>query len=81
MSELIPSISITEFKKLNVRQIKRLKSVEITSDGSWLFTVLIPHGDVVADGYIQVNAERLAMKSNIVGGLELEEIMNPVPVG
>lgn len=72
MSELIPSISITEFKRLNVRELKRLKSCEVTSDGRYLFTFINPNTE-----YIKFQAESMAQLSNSVGGETLEQILAP----
>ena len=74
MSELIPTMTITEFRQLKANQIKQLKSIEITSDGEHLFTVIIPHGDIYSSSHIKEQAEYLGMKSNIAGGLDPEEI-------
>jgi len=76
---LIPSITIAEFKKLKAHEIKRLKAVEVTADGDYLFTAIIPHGDMVANDYIKTQAEYLGNKANISGGLDPAEI-NKQPV-
>jgi hypothetical protein len=70
MAELIPSYSITEFRKLKVPQLKRLKSCEIMSDGKHLFTFVNPQTD-----YVRIQSEYLAQISNTVGGKALEEIV------
>jgi len=75
MSDLIPTMSITEFRKLKAEEIRELKAVEIMSDGEHLFTAIIPHGDVVARDYIKTQAEYLALKANISGGLSPEELI------
>lgn len=69
MSDLIPSIPLSKFKKLKASQVKRLKSCEITSDGEYLFTFINPKTD-----YIRTQAEYMAQLSNSVGGQDLEEI-------
>lgn len=69
MSELIPEISFTEFKKLKASELKELKSFAVTSDGEHLMTVIIPQTD-----YIQVQAEYMAQLSNSVGGKDIEEL-------
>ncbi len=73
MSELIPSMSIADFKKLKVADIKNLKAVEVTADGEHLFTAIIPHGDWVARDYVKIHAEQLAVKANISGGVDPKE--------
>jgi len=74
MSELIPSITIAEFKKLKASEIKGMKSVEVTSDGIHLFTAIIPHGDETTRDYARVQAEYLGNTSNIVGGVDPSEL-------
>ena len=78
MSDLIPSISITEFRQLKAEEIRRLKAVEVLSDGEHLFTAIIPHGDVVANDYIRTQAEYLSVKANISGGVDLAELKERV---
>lgn len=73
MSELIPSISITEFKKLKVHELKKLKSCEIISDGEYLFTFVNPQTD-----YIRIQTEYLAQMGNSTGGKEIEELLYAV---
>ncbi len=70
MSELIPSIPLSKFKKLKASEIERLKSCEITSDGQYLCTIVRPQTD-----YIRTKAEYMAQLSNSVGGQGLEEIL------
>ena len=70
MSELIPTITSTEFKKLKDSEIRALMAVEVISDGEHLFTAIIPHGDIYSKDYIKVQSEYLALKANITGGLD-----------
>ena len=74
MSELIPSIAISEFKLLKAHQIKVLKSVEVISDGEYLFTAIIPKGDVETKDFGKTQAEYLAVKTNYLGGEDPEEL-------
>ncbi|MFA5753623.1 MAG: hypothetical protein WC910_11195 [Bacteroidales bacterium] len=74
MSDLIPNITITDLKKLKAPQIKELKSCEIYSDGEYLCTLIIPHGDVNTKDYGKTQADYLGQKTNIVGGRDLEEV-------
>ena len=74
MSDLIPSITFTEFRKLKASEIREMKAVEVTSDGMHLFTCLTPHGDFVARDYIKTQAEYLSVKANISGGVSPEEL-------
>ena len=70
MSTLIPNYSITDFKKLKASELKRLKSCEVTSDGSYLFTFINAQTD-----YIRIQTESLAMLSNSQGCEDLEKII------
>ena len=71
MATLIPEIPISEFGKLKVEQLRRLKSCEVTSDGEYLFTFTNPTTD-----YIRIQAEYKAQLSNSVGGEDLDSILN-----
>lgn len=70
MATLIAEMKITEFKKLKVHQLKRLKSCEVYADGEYLFTFVNPTTD-----YIKLQAENLAQMGNTVGKETLEEIL------
>lgn len=70
MAELIPTYTISEFKKLKVSELKRLKSCEITSDGVYLFTFVNPQTD-----YIRIQTEYTCQMGNTVGGENLEDIL------
>ena len=69
MATLITQITISEFKKLKVPDLKRLKCAEITADGEYLFTFTNPR-----TLYIRKSTENLGMLSNQVGGEFLEDI-------
>ena len=73
MAELIPSVSITEFKKLKVHELRELKSCEVMADGQYLFTFINANTD-----YVKVQAEYMGEMSNTVGGKELEEVIGVV---
>ncbi len=70
MSTLVPSYSITDFKKLKANALKKLKSCEVTSDGSYLFTFINAQTDFLRD-----QAEGLGQLSNSQGGEDLEQIV------
>ena len=70
MSTLIPSMSITDFKKLKVSELKRLKSLEILSDGEYLATIVFSRTD-----YIRTRVEGFAHLSNTQGGEDPENIL------
>ena len=75
MSTLIPQISISEFKKLKVPELKRLKCCEVYADGEYLFTYIRPNTD-----YIRVQSEYMGELSNGLKGETLEEILATVRV-
>ncbi len=79
MAEIIPSIPLSEFKKLKSEQIRRLKSAEITSDGEYLFTFV--NGMTEPSGFLRTTSEYRCGEANAVGGETLEEILREaVPV-
>ena len=71
MSELIPTITLTEFRKLikNVDKLKQVKSCEVTFDGEYLFSFVNPQTN-----YIRVQVEYLAQTGNAIGGKEIKEL-------
>lgn len=70
MAELIPSYNLSDFKKLKAAEIRRLKSAEITADGEYVCTIIVPQTD-----YIRVRTEYLAQLGNSVKGETLEQIL------
>jgi len=80
MAEMIPTYTITEFRKLKAFQLKRLKNCEITSDGEYLFTFI--NGMLEPSGYLRKQSEYNGQTSNAVGGKTIEEILDvpAVPV-
>ncbi len=73
MATLIPMMTITEFKKLKVHELKRLKSCEIYTDGSYLFTFV--NGGVDASGFLRLVVENRCQTTNAVCGESLEKIL------
>lgn len=73
MATLIPNVTISEFKKLKANQMKELKSCEVYSDNEYLFTFINSNNE-----YVRVQAEYLALKSNTIGGKDIEEILDAV---
>jgi len=63
-------ITITDFKKLKVPELKRLKSCEVFADGQYLFSFVNACND-----YIRTQVEGLSELSNTQGGETLEQIM------
>lgn len=74
MSTLIPQLSISEFKKLKVPELRRLKSCEIYSDGEYLFTFV--NGRVDASGFLRLQTEYKCQTANAVSGETLEDILS-----
>ena len=70
MSDLIPTIKFSDFKRLKASELSRLKSCEVISDGQHLFTFIQPTTD-----YVKVQAEYLALKSNTIGGVDIEDLL------
>ena len=67
---IIPEVSITEFKKLKVHELKELKCCEVLSDGEYLFTFVNPATD-----YIRLTVQNLGQLSNTGRGKDLAEIV------
>lgn len=74
MSEIIPSITITQFKKLKVEELKLLKCCEVTENGEYLFSYINPQTD-----FVKLRAEYLGQLSNSVGGKTIDEILHKEP--
>ncbi len=76
MADLIPNISWTDFQKVvKMGRLADLKSCVVTFDGELLFTAIIAHGDMFSQDYAKTQAEYLANRSNIVGGVDPQEIL------
>ena len=76
MSDLIPEINFTDFVKIvKDGRIGELKSCEVKFNCDYIFTAMIPHGDVFASDYIKTQAEYLGVKANISGGQSPEELI------
>ena len=73
MATLIAEMTITDFKKLRVTELKRLKSCEIYSDGEYLFTFV--NGSVDTSGYLRIQTEYKCQTSNAVTGETIEKIL------
>ncbi len=73
MATLIPEMTITEFKKLKVPELKRLKSCEIYSDGEYLFTFV--NGGVDASGFLRLQTEYKCATANNVCGETIDQIL------
>ena len=81
MSDLIPEINWTDFVKIvKGGKIGELKACEVKFNGFYIFTAIIPHGDLTPSDFARVQAEYLGVKANIVGGVDPENIDAAVPV-
>lgn len=71
MSDLIPTITMTQFRQLikSPDKLKGLKSCEVTFDGEYLFTFVNPQTD-----FIRVQTEYLCQTGNATGGKEVKEL-------
>jgi hypothetical protein len=69
VSTLIPNVPFAEFRKLRARQLKSLKTCEVTADGEYLFTFVNAPTD-----YIRVQAEGLGVIGNAIKGKEIDEL-------
>ena len=77
MATLIPNVTLSEFKKLKVSELRQLKSCEVVADGVYLFTFINPQTD-----YIRMQSEYAGELSNSVSGKTIEEITRePVITG
>lgn len=70
MSKFIPNITLSQLKGLNAKQLKRLKSCEITADGEYLFTFINPTTD-----FIRASADQNGQLSNSQGLETMEAIL------
>lgn len=75
MAEYIPEISWDDFKTI-VEQgnLGELKSCEVNVGGK-VFTAIIGHGDAHTDSFARLQAEQVAVRSNIVGGKDPSELL------
>lgn len=71
MATLIPTVKLSDFKKLNAAQIRKLKSCELYADDEYVCTITVPTTD-----YVRVQTEYNGELSNSVGGKTLDEVRN-----
>ena len=70
MGEFLPDVPLSEFRRLKVEQVRQLKSVNITGDGEYLCTVIIPNSQ-----YIKVQTDYMGELSNAVGGKDIADVI------
>ena len=75
MAEYIPEVSWDDFKTI-VEQgnLGELKSCEVNVGGK-VFTAIIGHGDMHTNSFVSLQAEQIAVRSNIVGGKDPSELL------
>ena len=73
MSDLIPTITFTDFKKLKPDQLRSLKCCEVTFNTEYLFTFV--NGNIEETGYLKTQTEYNCQTANAVGGKSLQEIL------
>ncbi|MFC1924297.1 hypothetical protein ACFLXA_02905 [Chloroflexota bacterium] len=75
---LIPSITLSDFKRLKANQLKEMKSCIVTCDGEYLFTAIIPpsNGGMSITDNIKTQAEYLGHRGTTVGGKDPEELIS-----
>lgn len=80
MSTLIPTYAWTDFLKV-VKQgkVKELKSGIVTFNGEYLFPYINGHHPGNST-HIRIQTEYLGVRSNILGGKTIEEILEAVSV-
>ena len=78
-SDLIPSCSWTDFKKIvDAGRVSELKSCEVDFNQSTIFTSIIYRGDSDTDGSAKSYSERIAVRTNIQGGKDPQELLEEI---
>ena len=78
MATVIPNYNWTDWLKVQkLGRLVELKSGEVLFNGEYYFTFI--NASLESSGYVLVKAEYLGLRSNTVGGLTIEEILNPEP--
>lgn len=74
---LLAEVPLSTFKKLSSDKIRRMKSFELTIEGEYLCTVVVPPEDAgrVIWDYTKTQAEYVGHRGNTVGGKDPEEIL------
>jgi hypothetical protein len=79
-SSLIPTYTLSDIKHLKATQIEKLKSCELTIDGEYLCTLIIPpkNGGMTILDSCKTRAEQVAVSANSVGGKTLQEVRDMI---
>lgn len=76
----IPEVQWSDFEKVvKTGSLVELKSCEVYIEGDYLFTAIIGHTDIDSKTYARTQSEYLAVKTNITGGKEAQELI-PLPM-
>ena len=77
---MIPSVTLTDIKHLKAHELRKLKSCEVTADGKYLGTFIIPpeDGGMSVTDNLKTQAEYLGHQANSIGGKNLEKVKNMV---
>ena len=79
MSDIIPNIPFSKFRLLKARDLKRLKSAEITSDGEHLFLFVNCNiGDTDIRTWLKSSTENSCQATNAIGGEYIEDLTKEV---
>ena len=74
MAAVIPNYKWTDWLKVQkLGKLKELKSGEVFFNSEFYFTFL--NSDLEPSGYVRTHAEYLGLKSNTVGGRDIEELL------
>jgi len=78
-SDLIPSCTWSDFKKIvDAGRARELKSCEVEFNQETIFTSIIYRGDTDTDGSAKSYSERIAVRTNIQGGKEPQELLEEI---
>lgn len=76
MSDLIPSVNWTDLVEVvKAGKLKELKSSEVIYNGECICTIIIYRGDPDTDGSAKVYSERIALRTNMQGGKDPQELL------
>jgi len=76
MSDINPNVKWTDFVTIvEAGRVADLKSGEVFLNGEYIFTVIIGHTDIDSRTFARMQSDFLALKTNIVGGKDPEELI------
>lgn len=78
-SDLIPNVTWTDLCTIvKAGKIKELKSCEVEFNQATIFTCVIYHGDPDTDGSAKSYSETIALRTNIQGGKDPQELLEEI---